>query len=405
MTPRSLRRAALGLLPAALAAALLPPLPAHAAPTNGFEMPFPCGQTWTGTTRSRHSPSSNAVDWNRPYDQGDPVVAAAPGTVSVADTVDNSGYGRWVKIAHASSESTIYAHLQSLTVNVGQRVDQGAVIGYVGSTGNSSGAHLHFEERYGSTVLYPYFHRTRFVFGTPLASRNCVDVPLAGDLVLDGRADLAYFRRKDVARFVIQRPGMKPRRIKLGTSTDEPVLGDWDGNGRMNLGIRTPSTRTFTLKVGSSLRRVTYGRVKDLPVAGDWDGDGVWEVGVRRPAISTFLMRRADGTTRRVALGDRDDLPVTGDWDGDGDTDLGVYDQDTATFTLRTEDEYGLAWYASVVFGSPGDLPVAADWDDNGRTDLGTWSPSTAQFHKRRAPSATAAQRGVNDVRFGRPRP
>ncbi|MGH3307298.1 MAG: M23 family metallopeptidase, partial [Nocardioides sp.] len=112
--------------------------PAQAAPQNHFEMPFPCGQAWTGTTRPTHSPSSRAVDWNRPDDVGDPVVSSAPGTVSVA-TRSSSGYGNWVRVAHANGESTIYAHLQSLAVKVGQTVDQGALLGAVGTSGNSTG--------------------------------------------------------------------------------------------------------------------------------------------------------------------------------------------------------------------------------------------------------------------------
>ena len=47
-----------------------------------YQMPFPCGQAWTGTTRSSHSPSSKAIDWNRPDDDGDDVVSSGPGTVT-----------------------------------------------------------------------------------------------------------------------------------------------------------------------------------------------------------------------------------------------------------------------------------------------------------------------------------
>ena len=120
-------------------------------------MPFPCGQEWTGTTRANHSPSSKAIDWNRPDDLGDQVVAAAPGVVTRAEPKGNSGYGHYVRVEHENGENTIYAHLTSVVVKVGQRLDQGALLGTVGETGNATGPHLHFEERSSSGVVAPFF--------------------------------------------------------------------------------------------------------------------------------------------------------------------------------------------------------------------------------------------------------
>ncbi len=379
--------------------------PAHAAPETDFEMPFPCGQEWTGTTRSSHSPSYYAIDWNRPDDDGDPVVAAATGTVVVAEPRGTSGYGNWVRVSHLDGESTIYAHLKSVSVAVGQTVDQGTLLGTLGSTGNSTGPHLHFEERNSRGVMAPWFSGIAFKFGSTLASRNCVDVPVAANLLGEQPAELAVFRRAAVASFRIHRVGRDPKVIRFGTGTDQPITGDWDGNGRANVGVRTPATRTFQLKTPDGIRTVVFGEVRDLPIAGDWDGDGLWEVGVRGAGDGKFRMRAADGTVTAAWLGDANDLPVTGDWNGDGRTDLGAYDVATATFTLRIVDGDGLAWTTQVRFGSAGDLPVAADWDGNGRTDVGVWDPATATFSQRRAPSATGTQvRSVTDVQFGRPR-
>jgi hypothetical protein len=379
-------------------------LPAHAAPENAYQMPFPCGQAWTGTTRPSHSPSSRAVDWNRTDDVGDPVVASAPGTVSVA-SYGSTGYGNWVRVAHANGESTIYAHLQSLAVKVGQTVDQGSLLGAVGTSGNSSGPHLHFEERNSQGVLWPWFDGEAFVFGSTLTSRNCVDVPLAGNWIVGAAAEVAVYRRSAVSEFRIRRPGELPKVIPFGTAADQPVPGDWDGNGRLNVGVRTPSTRTFHLRTRAGRTDIVYGLVSDVPVAGDWNGDGPTEVGVWRAATGQFRLRGADGTTTVAYLGNKDDLPVTGDWNGDGSTDVGVFDQDTATFTLRIVDADGLAWTAKVPFGDSDDLPVTADWDGNGRTDVGVWDPSTGTFSQRRAPRPTAARAtAVTDIRFGRAR-
>ncbi|KQQ43770.1 hypothetical protein ASF50_07735 [Nocardioides sp. Leaf307] len=378
--------------------------PAGAAPDTAYEVPFPCGQTWTGTTRSSHSPSSRAIDWNRTDDVDDPVVAAAPGVVTTAAPTGTSGYGHYVVIDHGGGESTLYAHLNDVVVVTGQSVDQGAQIGTLGSTGNSTGPHLHFEERQDRSVIEAWFHGAPFVYGSTVDSQNCVDVPLAGNFAGDAPAELAVYRRADTSEFRIQRPRAKPRVVRLGTSTDDPVVGDWDGDGLTNPGVRTPSTKTFTLKTGAGLTTVVLGNATDEPVAGDWDGDGLWEVGVWRAKTAQFRMRAADGTVSTAVLGDADDVPVTGDWDGNGTTDLGVYDQATATFTLRRVDDDGLAWTADVVFGEPGDLPVVGDWDGNLRTDVGVWDPATATFSERRATSPTAARATVQDLRFGRAR-
>ena len=176
--------------------------PAVAEPVTNFEMPFPCGEQWTGTTRSSHSPSSRAIDWNRADDVNDPVVASAAGVITVADKVNDSGYGRWVTIDHGNNERTIYAHLSSVTVSVGQRVDQGQQVGTLGTTGNSTGPHLHFEERSGSTVLWPFLHGAKFVFGTTPTSKNCVEVPMAVDWNGDGIAE--------PTRLPTRRPGRVP---------------------------------------------------------------------------------------------------------------------------------------------------------------------------------------------------
>lgn len=377
---------------------------ASTAPATRFQMPFPCGQSWTGSTRDSHSPSRYSVDWNRPDDEGDPVVASAPGVVSRAERWTTS-YGYWVRIDHPGGESTLYAHMSSVTVAVGQSVDQGTQVGAVGNTGYSYGAHLHYEQRdSGGTVRWPWFDGTAFSFGTTPASRNCVDVPLAGDFLRDDRAEVAVYRRSTPSQFRIARPGRGPRVTRFGAATDQPVVGDWDGDGRTNLGVRTPASSTFQLRTAAGVSTVVLGGSRDLPLAGDWDGDGRDEVGVRSATSNRFVLREADGTIRSVALGAVGDLPVTGDWDGDGVTDLGVYDQSAASFTLRLVDEDGLTWTATVAFGTRGDLPVTGDWDANGRTDLGVWNPGTGVFSQRRATSPTQARSTTSTVDFGRAR-
>lgn len=78
---------------------------------------------------------------------GKTVVAAQSGVVSFVDTVGYGGYGRYVVIDHGGGKSTLYAHMSVVCVNSGQTVERGEVIGRIGNTGHSFGAHLHFETR------------------------------------------------------------------------------------------------------------------------------------------------------------------------------------------------------------------------------------------------------------------
>jgi len=153
MKLRILRLASAVLL--AAAAALVPALPASAAPT--FKVPFPCNQSWYGQTRTNHSPAY-AIDFNRTDDLGDPVVASAPGTVDIVRDLGGTSYGKYVRVNHGSGYTTYYAHLNSFSATVGESVSYGEVIGYVGSTGNSSGPHLHYEQRYNGNDIQIRFN-------------------------------------------------------------------------------------------------------------------------------------------------------------------------------------------------------------------------------------------------------
>ena len=75
--------------------------------------------------------------------QGEPIYASKAGTVTTAEF--HSSWGNYVVISHEGGLSTLYAHQSQYVVQPGDQVEQGQIIGYVGSTGNSTGSHLHFE--------------------------------------------------------------------------------------------------------------------------------------------------------------------------------------------------------------------------------------------------------------------
>lgn len=85
---------------------------------------------------------------------GGSILAADSGVV-VASGWDPSGYGNRVIVNHGNGYSTLYAHLSVLQVVVGQTVNKGSILGQMGSTGRSTGTHLHFEIRQGNGLLDP----------------------------------------------------------------------------------------------------------------------------------------------------------------------------------------------------------------------------------------------------------
>lgn len=88
--------------------------------------------------------------------EGAPIYAAASGVVTKALSGWNSGYGNYIVIDHCNGYSSLYAHLSVINVSSGMVVGRGAVIGASGNTGNSFGAHLHFEVRLNGAFVNPW---------------------------------------------------------------------------------------------------------------------------------------------------------------------------------------------------------------------------------------------------------
>ena len=87
------------------------------------------------------------------YTMGAPVVATADGEVVVSGPA--GGYGNLVQIDHGNGIATLYGHNSQLAVTVGQQIKKGQVIAYAGSTGKSTGPHVHYEVRVNNTPIDP----------------------------------------------------------------------------------------------------------------------------------------------------------------------------------------------------------------------------------------------------------
>lgn len=125
--------------------------PSTVTPSGSGELSWPVSGTVTSAFGSR---------WGRPHEgidiavgTGTPVHAAAAGTVIYAGWME--GYGNLVVIDHGNGLSTAYAHNSSLATSVGQQVAAGQVVAHSGSTGHSTGPHVHFEVRVNGSPVDP----------------------------------------------------------------------------------------------------------------------------------------------------------------------------------------------------------------------------------------------------------
>jgi murein DD-endopeptidase MepM/ murein hydrolase activator NlpD len=132
----------------------LPPAPSGSVAVGP---PSAAGLVWPvhGTLTSGFGPR-----WGRMHEgidiaggSGTPIAAAATGTVISAGW--SGGYGQLVVLDHGNGLSTAYAHLSSIAVSAGQTVPQGSVVGGMGTTGSSTGVHLHFEVRVNGSAVDP----------------------------------------------------------------------------------------------------------------------------------------------------------------------------------------------------------------------------------------------------------
>ena len=119
--------------------------------TGNLQWPLTIAGTITSQFGYRTDPISGETSYHSGTDiaapAGSPILAAADGTVTIANALDSWGgsYGYYVRIDHGDGLETLYAHCSSICVTVGQQVQAGQVIAYVGRTGRATGNHLHFE--------------------------------------------------------------------------------------------------------------------------------------------------------------------------------------------------------------------------------------------------------------------
>jgi murein DD-endopeptidase MepM/ murein hydrolase activator NlpD len=121
-------------------------------PTAQISQRFGPSTFWFEPAYGGYPHFHTGIDLVAPF--GTPVLAADDGVVALVGS-SSSGYGNYVVIAHSGGLDTLYGHLATTLVQVGQAVSQGQPVGLEGSTGNSTGAHVHFELRINQKPIDP----------------------------------------------------------------------------------------------------------------------------------------------------------------------------------------------------------------------------------------------------------
>ena len=182
--------------------------------TGTYPITLDFGEEWLPTyKKGEHT----GIDYGCP--EGTPILASADGTVKIIANL-YIGYGKYIILNHGNY-STLYAHLSRIDVDYGQTVKQGDVIGLSGSTGKSSGPHLHFELRDCGTPIDPKT-KLRSVFDATSDDISSDVTPVSHPVVESSGfvqivCDLANVRcHCDMSHIVRQLP--KGTKIKLEAS-------------------------------------------------------------------------------------------------------------------------------------------------------------------------------------------
>lgn len=225
-----------------------------------------------------------------------------------------------------------------------------------------------------------------------------------GKVTIIGNADKIGVFRPSNSRFYLDATGdgsyssgSPDLLYVMGSGTDIPLSGDWNGDGHDEIGLFRPSNNrffldhsgngTFSLAQGDIL--YILGAPGDLPLVGDWNGDGTDEIGLYRPSTSFFFLDingsgTITGADVMFSLGAITDIPVIGDWNNDGTDEVGLFRPSTNFFFLDANGSQTIAYDGSdLIFttGAADDLPLSGDWNDDGFDEIGLFRPSSNVFY------------------------
>ncbi len=295
-------------------------------------------------------------------------------------------------IAHVIPKDDLQAGDVLDAANGAGQFDTGHVILFVRWTSPAHTSYVGVE--FGSTPIamhvipYPNF---------PSDPRTYV--PYRYDRIVDNSTNydsVAWYRPQTGVMQMLTRRGGHVSSLSLAgvpvhDPAEQPLLGDWNGDGNDELGWYNHHTGTFHLRTAigdnAPVVDVTGGPPGDLavqPLVGDWNGDGIDNVGWYEPSDGTFhlVTRNAPGAPVTVfggaPGGDPSIQAIAGDWNGDRIDTVGWYRPGDGTFHLLTTNTAGSPTI-DVLGSAPNDpsiIAVAGDWNGDGVDGVGWYRPN-----------------------------
>lgn len=212
------------------------------------------------------------------------------------------------------------------------------------------------------------------------------DVPVPGDYDKDGKSDFALWRPSNGFWYVLRSADSTVQYFQWGQSGDTPISGDFDGDlindftvirpesGSMKWHIRM-SNFGYGFQYGCASATplcggLPFGLTTDRPVPGDYDGDGRTDVAVFRPSDGYWYYLRSGTITASGALGTfsafkfglAGDIPQPADFDGDGRTDFAVFRPSDGNWYISNSTNGTYASYTAYNWGTATDQPASAPY-------------------------------------------